>query len=97
MNEDTPKIIMTICIALLFILLGAVVLNLIIDETGITSSGCETQTITDPSSDVDVDIGFDDATITRVQYEDNDGWHTVDSGNYSYSDTTVTIDHGAWS
>lgn len=97
MDDVTPKMIIAAVVSLILLGLCIMIVGLITTTTGSASDGVETVTITDPNSDVPINIGYSDAEITHVQYYDSNGWHDVDTGNYTYVGNTVTIDHGVWS
>jgi len=95
-EEDMPKIILVFTVALIILLLGAFITSLIVTETGIEDSIHKYQDVVDQSNDVDVDMGYDDLTITRVRYYADGAWHIIDAGNYTYTGDTVTIDKDVW-
>lgn len=91
-----PKIILVFTVGLIILLLGTFVVSIITTETGISDRVYKSQAVTDQSNDVDVDMGYDDLTITRVRYYADGAWHIIDSGNYTYTGETVTIDKDVW-
>jgi len=91
-----PNQIMTVIVCLIFISVGIFAIATV-DNTqnrlGIGTGYDGSFAVTDTSIDQTCDTGEHGLTGMNVMYYNGNNWFTIDSGNYTYSGTVVTVDY----
>ena len=91
MEEDLPKIVLTVTITLIILGVGAFAFYVTYSEIGYSASQTETFNVTNPTVANSFELNYVPTSITLVQQFNGLQWVTVDAAFYSSSGNWFTI------
>ena len=89
-------VILTILVATIFLGASIYAFYTFTDATDVNDDYSDTFIVLNPAVNQNCDTGEEGLTgIVVEQHLSNGTWVTIDPGDYTYTDTTVTVDAGA--
>jgi len=92
--EDMSTKVVAVIICLLLLAVGIYIITIFVDTTGVETSKIETFSVSDPSVDLTVTLGYNPSVKPTVEQYNGISWNAVATADVEWSGTkTLVIEH----